>query len=358
MMLARVADGFSLWMDVVAQELGDILARLRPDRVVAVAEEEPGVFTLAGEEGASLAFRLDGAVAPQVAARLAGRRVALRLRADHFLFRPLELPRAAEGFLAGIVRAQIDRLTPWSAPAAAYGWTSPWRLGEERIAILVAATARARITPYVERLKELGARSVEVSTCAEGQGEGSAEGPVGERAEGAEAIMVLGDASGSAGFARLRRAIVGVVAAALLVTTASVVIGEIAGARLDAEQEALDEQVAARRRVLMMARGGAEGAALGALEQRRRELAPTVLVLEALSRALPDDTYATQIEVDGDKVQVNGISHDAAALIPLMERSRHFIHATFVAPTVPVPNGGGERFHIEAQVAVPLKVAP
>ena len=74
---------------------------------------------------------------------LARSRVDAVLASSRFVFRPLELPRAANPFLEGVVRAQIDRLTPWSASDAAFGWSAPADVGSERIALTVAATAQA-----------------------------------------------------------------------------------------------------------------------------------------------------------------------------------------------------------------------
>ena len=61
-----------------------------------------------------------------------------------------------------MVRAQIDRLTPWSANDAAFGWSAPAEAGADRIAITVAATARAMVQPMVDALIAAGAEAVAV----------------------------------------------------------------------------------------------------------------------------------------------------------------------------------------------------
>ena len=90
--------------------------------------------------------------------------------------------------------------------------------------------------------------------------------------------------------------------------------------------------------------------ALGLLAKRKQTGPSTVVVLEALSQALPDGTYVTELRIDGDKVQVIGMTQDAPSLIRLIEKSPQFARATFFAPTTRGQNEPGEQFHIEARI--------
>src|SRR5438045_8074651 len=88
---------------------------------------------------------------------LDGSRAELVLRPARVLFRPLELPQRAAEFLGGVVRAQIDRLTPWNAADAAFGFGAPQVAGPDRIIVTVAATARALVQPMIDALVGGGA---------------------------------------------------------------------------------------------------------------------------------------------------------------------------------------------------------
>src|SRR5262249_22772170 len=153
-----------------------------------------------------------------VTALLRGSRAELVLQPERFVFRPLELPRRATEFLDGIVRAQIDRLTPWSASEAAFGWSPPAEIAGDRIVVTVAATAQAMVRPLIAALSALGPESISVSTLA----------PIGDT--GPVAIKVLDERAGGASeFSRVRRAVAVVLVAAAVLAGAVVVTDVFVG---------------------------------------------------------------------------------------------------------------------------------
>ena len=123
----------------------------------------------------------------------------------------------------------------------------------------------------------------------------------------------------------------------------------IAGAGSDARIADLLNRTAERRSELMNRRGPAAEEALKALQARKWASPSAVMVLEAVSKALPDDAHLTEFRIEGGKVQIAGSAADASALIRLIEQSRRFTRATFFAPTVR-GQSGGESFHIEAHI--------
>jgi general secretion pathway protein L len=345
--LRQIGERFSQWIDAVAANVHSLLERWGPPRRVELIEQEQqDTFTLhalGDTKDANLpdqSIRIaQGTVAEPLSAEwlamLRGSRAEVVLRPHRFMFRPLELPKRAAEFLDGIVRAQIDRLTPWNVSEAVYSWTAPTDLGNDRIQLTVAATARALVAPYVQALTDLGATSIAVSTVPQ------------DAALGVNPLKVLDHRSaGSFELSRVRQILTLVFAAAALAAVVSTGVSSIAADSLDSEQQDITSKINARRAAM---RGG-QGGALQMLERRKQTSPASVIVLEALSKVLPDHTYVTELRLEGGKVQVAGITRDAPSLIRLIEQSPHFERATFFAPTTQTPGEPGERFHIEARV--------
>ena len=349
--LEQLTAVFLLWVDAVARTLGAAVERFRPRRQINVIEDdEAGGFMVQlaqapkGRAGSLPPRRIEFAkdaisspLPPEWAAAFRDSRVELILQSSRFLFRPIELPKRAGEFLEGIVRAQIDRLTPWHATEACYHWTPPAEIAGERISLTVAATARAVTAPLAQALFGLGVASVDVATVVPGTSD--------------VCITVLTQRAGkSGGLSRVRAALlVGFLGTGLLAAM-SIGTSEILGARYDDQAQVVQRRIAERRALIRDNRGGPGGSALELLERRKQSASSSVMVIEALSGLLPDHTFATEVRIDADKLQIVGITRDAPSLIGLLEQSPHFTRATFFAPTTRAPNDPGERFHIEAKI--------
>ena len=175
MNLGELGETFRVWMNSVATTLSGGIASIRRSQKLQLTEEDADTFKVElppGDKGASASAEririIDGAVVgplpQQLGEALKGSHIYLILKTNRFLFRPLDLPKRAGEFLEGIVRSQIDRLTPWSAADAVFGWTPPHEAAKDRIELTVVATARARVAPYVQSLVDAGAASVSVTT--------------------------------------------------------------------------------------------------------------------------------------------------------------------------------------------------
>jgi general secretion pathway protein L len=347
MTLQRIADGFSRWIMSVAETAVALLGRLRAPRRVQLVEAAGDTFTLripgqpdAAAHSVRLANGRIEALPAALAATLRGSRTEIVLQSNRFLFRALELPKRAAEFLDGIVRAQIDRLTPWSAGDAVFGWTPPLDAAADRISLTVVATARALVAPYVQALTDAGAQSIVVSTLAQ------------DGAPDRAAIQVFEHrARGALDPERVGRGLTAVFVIAALAAGIAVGAGWYFGGDLETQQSDLARRIAERRGAMRIGRdAGGDGSAQRLLERRKQETPSSVMVIEALSQVLPDHTYVTELRIEGDKLQVIGITRDAPSLIQLIEQSPHFTRATFFAPTTQSAGDPGESFHIEARI--------
>jgi general secretion pathway protein L len=327
--LANIRAIFEQWMDSVVHDIADVTDRLSPPRTVTLVEDENGELELrSGEQPLDqrpsaphqIAEATLPTIQPDLTRALQDCRVNILLQPDRFLFRPLELPSRATEFLGGIVRSQIERLMPWNPANMAFGWSEPTEVGSGRMTVTVAATSVDAIKPILEWVTTTGARSIRI--CA---------------AQSDAAAIPIWDEKirGRSQNGRIRRVLVAVLAAAGISSVLAATGSTFIGMSLNAQQSELTQRLA-------QLRGAGQS-----ISDRKWNAPSAVMTIEALSKLLPNDTYVTELHIDGNKLRLSGVTRDAPSLIGTMEKSGRFARATFFAPTTRSKNAG-DQFHIEA----------
>jgi general secretion pathway protein L len=349
-LMSELKDVFGQWIAAVAGAVDTVAGRFLRPRLILLDEGKDDTLVAKAVSGRNapalpeVSFRLDkGRPNPALPAdwttAFRGSRVEAMLPSDHVMFSPLDFPSQAGDFLDGMIRAQVDRLTPWTVNEAIFGWSQSTNTANDRIEVTFAATSKLKIQPLLQLVQALDVGSVAVFTTA-------------SAGEGAPARIKLFDKSLQSAIGRtvdVPRILRTVLLSAGLAAAASLLVAAYLGSSLQSEQQDLQRRISQRRTALRLdPNAGESGVSL--LAKRKQATPSSVMVLEAVSRVLPDTTYVTELRIEGDKVQVVGMTQDAPSLIRLMEQSPQFTRATFFAPTTRAQNEPGERFHIEAHI--------
>ena len=347
--LERIAGIWFALLDASASAAAAVSARVTAGKRVRVVEDGSGGMTVAlvTRRGSSGTVRVAaGDDAPASLQRTLRRsRVMLDLDPRRFVFRAIDVPARATEFIEQIVRTQIDRLTPWRSETVMFGWADPETSEKEgNVTVAVAATDRVLVAPILTSLERLGAAEIlaRVTLPADLQPAGAAS----------RAVVVARRTAPALSVSVWRRVLGAATAVVVCLVIASSLYGLVSSIQLGAEAEDLARDGAAKRarlaRALTEADPGA-GPRL-AIERRKAEQPFATLVLEAVSRLLPDDSYLLSLDLSGTRLQLVGFSNDAPALIRLFEGSEMFGNASFFAPTTRLANDPADRFSIEATV--------
>jgi Tfp pilus assembly protein PilN len=395
-----------------------IVRRSRPD---SLRQEQPN------ETEENLAVLTAGAPIPAAVTRAASTAlIVFELPADLLVVRRIAVPVQAREFLPGIVRNQIERLSPWYADQVVYGFDAdvdeedaatldvrvlialrsvidkarddlaatglrvdrvvarhpssasppPHRQGHRTSHGLSAGFARLRAEAALQRLKLAIehlwrgplARSPPSPPMQAEEGRdlswhaqtGNGHGP-GKARMAARSVTLwsrLADVTPEH-LARTVRRVGAGVAAAVAASLALSLWAMSSAASLGGESEEVEARVKTLQRQIQ----GPAGQSLASLNPSERawyakETAPTAaIVLEALSRALPDGAYLTELRLENSTLRIIGLAKDAPSLIAPLEHSGHLTNVHFFAPTTRGPNETLFRFNIEAQVEPHFKIA-
>lgn len=260
-------------------------------------------------------------MAALTAAGAIGDGLVLRLPPDDVIATRLLLPAAVRDVLPNVIHNRLERIAPWPPEQALFAWREaidPAAAGQVAVDVWVAS--RTRTQSLLAELDGLGLAPTIVDTADDATGESR--------------FNLLGaDASGSTDRQRRVARTLGVAAVSAcavgLVGLAYGLWASSARATIEAEIASLSARLAGT------ANTGRpdEGRRLTRLRDARGEAPSATLAMEALSQALPSDTYLERLELRDGVVTMAGKSRNVPALIPLLEADPQFSQVQFAAPT-------------------------
>lgn len=280
------------------------------------------------------------AMAEALSGHLKGRKrnhVLLRIGVERAVIQRLRLPAGAMDVLPAVIRNKVESLAPWPVNEAMWGHRiiAPPRSGQIEVEAgivsrktadgLLAALAAAHIKP----------------DCLE-------IGPPDPMAEGIAIDFQEADRNRTS--RRLMGAVMALLAAAALGVAG---YGSYLAYRSSAELAALESRIEAMNQSLRGTGGGNMSAKLleaNKLYQRKSESRPAVVVLNALTRLLPDGIWLNSLDYGGSLITIAGRGAEIPGIIGTLEASEEFSGVNFASATQRDPEAGSDSFAISATV--------
>jgi len=331
----RPIEAWRWWIDGLVDAVLLVEERFRHGRPVRLAPVDGGhVVVHAGGRLGRRVLRAgpDGLEPKRLAGVLKGRVVDLVIRPDEVIVRRLgPLPPESRDYLDGIVAHQMERMTPWlAADTLAAHRVAPVGPDDPRLMVTVTATSRSLHAGVVAALAMVAPKELRlVAPTSDG---------------GPETVLPVATADLGAERARIATTVqIGLAAAALVA-----VIGGwwfwSAGDDIAGQITEVEERLDGYRRRLAPA-SDAAASDRDIIAALSRDTPMTVIALENLSAALPDDTHLTGLQIGRGRLRMTGVTRDIAALTTAVEKSAAFAEPAFSAPTVRLAQG--DRFTLD-----------
>lgn len=263
--------------------------------------------------------------------------VLARISPADVLVRTIQIPNQASDVIGPVLGNQMERMVPWPDAETRYGYriVGPSTELPDQIDVEVIATNKRVIDTILQRAGDIGLDPVSVDFASTDEPRASVE------------LMSLEPKPAQKTAARLATAFAALLAACVVTTGYGVY--EVWSRQ--SEDAAIEGEIAAvRARVAEIGKLSEENDRLreqrGRLARKKSDEPAMMILIEALSRALPDSAYLTELEIEGREVRMVGKSENATALITILEDTPQFENVRFSAPTTREPSETVETFSI------------
>jgi general secretion pathway protein L len=265
---------------------------------------------------------------------------------DKVVRRDISVPAGAQKFLSGVIQNQIERLSPWPPNNVVYGFNSE-SSGENASAVEVRILMASRTDIDAFR-NHLAALDVQVDRIVANS--------VAEPADKTVEPVTLWSRSMDASPDRLERLsrLIGIgIGATVAVSTCLSLWAFVLSGVIRDESEGISARLKTLQRQVQGGRTLSAASFSSPAERAwflKETSASSVILLEALSRALPDSAYLTEIRLENATLHITGLADDAPGLLAPLEQSGHLTGVHFSGPTTRGSDGKSFRFSIEAHV--------
>lgn len=272
-------------------------------------------------------------------------RTILRLPRRQVLTKRLKLPAAAEENLRQVLSYEMDRQTPFRADRVYFDFRIDGRDPRTReITLDLVVVPREVLDRAADEAESRGLVLDRADAPAGGDDPGRTIGvnllPPDRRHSRRNTKARLNAALGAA---------------------AVVLLGLVMWQSLAIKQErieTLEQRVAGAREEAMAVaelRAELEDAVRSAnfLVRKKEEKPVLINVLREVTELLPDDTWLTRFQLNGDEIQLYGESSSASRLIGILDESPILTSSNFISPVTTNTSTGDERFNLEASVLAP-----
>lgn len=255
--------------------------------------------------------------------------LVLRLTPSSVVTSTLDVPSSGRSYIDAILRNQIERKAPWPIDKAIFGWRL---VGEDpdrgQLKVQLAVTNRDDLMDLTAQARQLGANAGVVD-C-------------GSSVEDREPVAFI--SSLNARISRAQKRVRHGLVASLLAAMAAAAWGGYLFVGEYQKLATLETAIADVQRTndktsSLNAAGDQIVKRAGLVINRRKTDPAAVAILEAVSRALPDDSWLDSLEVRQSVIYMAGRSRNAAAVISALEAAPELTQVAFNAPLVRTGNG-------------------
>jgi general secretion pathway protein L len=353
----RIAAILRRWIETLATMFMAWNERRREQHALTVACEDQDVVVRevgSGRNATHPQFRVGQIVSADLLNATRKSFVVLEFPPDKVVRRDITVPAQAQKFLSGVIRNQIERLSPWPPNNVVYGFKAE-AIGENASVIKVRVLIASRTDIDASR-RQLTALGVQVDRIV-------ANGAHVETEDKAAGSVTLWSRSTDASRDRLAGTsrLIGLgICVAVTVSVCLSLWALVSTGLLRGESESIATRAKVLQRQVQGGRTPSSTASLPPAERAwflKDTSISSAILIEALSRALPDSAYLTEIRVENATLRMTGLADDAPGLLAPLEQSGHLTGVHFFAPTTRGPDGQSFRFSIEAHVEPRSKIA-